>query len=283
MKDKLIVFQSDFGILEGTVSQMHGISAKVDPALRMFDLTHLIPKFNTWEASYSLYQTCHAWPEETVFVSVIDPGVGSGRKSVVALTEAGHYIVTPDNGSLTHIKKHVGIRAVREIDESVNRVKGSERSHVFHGRDVYAYTGARLASGVIGFDGVGPEFPVEDIMMHDIVDPVLAGEVLNGVVDIDDPHFGMVWTNIPIDFFVEMGIAFGDMVETVISRNGEAAYRAVLPYCRTFSDVPEDEELIYNNEIGNFAIATNLRSFSEKFPAVGTGPEWRVRFRKVDA
>ena len=283
MKDKLIVFQSDFGILEGTVSQMHGISAKVDPSLRMFDLTYLIPKFNTWEASYSLYRTCHAWPEETVFVSVIDPGVGSGRRSVVALTEAGHYIVTPDHGSLTHPKKHVGIRAVREIDERVNRVKGSENSHVFHGRDVYAYTGARLASGVIDFEGVGPAFPVEKIMMHEIVDPVLDGDVLTGVVDIDDPHFGMVWTNIPIDFFVTMGISFGDRVETEISRDGETKYSAVLPYCRTFSDVPEDEELIYNNEIGNFAIATNLRSFVEKFPAVGTGTEWQVRFRKAGA
>ena len=170
MPNKILVFQSDFGLLEGTVSQMHGIAMKVDPTLRIFDLTHLISKFNTWEASYSLYQTCHAWPEETVFVSVIDPGVGSSRVSVVAKTSAGHYIVTPDNGTLTHLKKHVGIEAVREIDEAVNRVKGSEKSHVFHGRDVYAYTGARLASGVIDFEGVGPAFPVQDIVMHKIID-----------------------------------------------------------------------------------------------------------------
>lgn len=280
MKDKLIVFQSDFGILEGTVSQMHGISAKVDPALRMFDLTHLIPKFNTWEASYSLYQTCQAWPEETVFVSVIDPGVGSGRKSVVAKTAAGHYIVTPDNGSLTHINKHVGIVAIREIDESVNRVKGSERSHVFHGRDVYAYTGARLAAGVIDFEGVGPVFSVDEIVMHEIIDPVLDGDLLTGVLDIDDPHFGMVWTNISIDFFEEMGIDFGDSVKTEITCKGEVKYSAVLPYCRTFSDVAENEELIYNNEIGNFAIATNLSSFVEKF-SISTGIEWRVSFKKV--
>jgi len=280
MKDKLLVFQSDFGILEGTVSQMHGISAKVDPALRMFDLTHMIPQFNTWEASYSLYQTCRAWPEETVFVSVIDPGVGSGRKSVVAKTAEGHYIVTPDNGSLTHLKKHVGIVAVREIDESVNRVKGSERSHVFHGRDVYAYTGARLASGVIDFEGVGPEFPVEDIVMHEIFDPELKDGLLTGVLDIEDPHFGMVWTNISIDFFEEMGIQFGDEVETEITFDGESRYSTVLPYCRTFSDVEKDSELIYNNEIGNFAIATNLGSFVEKFH-IGTGNDWKVTFKKV--
>jgi len=280
MTNKLLVFQSDFGLLEGTVSQMHGTAMKVDPTLRIFDLTHLIPAFDTWAASYSLYQTCPAWPEGTVFVSVIDPGVGSSRVSVVARTHAGHYIVTPDNGTLTHINKHVGIEAVREIDETVNRLEGSEKSHVFHGRDVYAYTGARLASGVIGFEGVGPAFPVQDIVMHNITDPVIEGNQVNGILDIDDPHFGMVWTNIPLEMFEEVGMTFGDEVQTVIEHEGDVRYSEVLPYCRTFSDVPRDEELVYNNEIGNIAIATNLGSFKDKFD-IKTGPAWKVRFQKL--
>jgi S-adenosylmethionine hydrolase len=279
MKNKLMVFQSDFGLLEGTVSQMHGIAMKVDPTLRIFDLTHLITKFNTWEASYSLYQTCQAWPEETVFVSVIDPGVGSSRKSVVARTSAGHYIVTPDNGTLTHLKKHIGIEAAREIDESVNRVKGSEKSHVFHGRDVYAYTGARLASGVIDFEGVGPEVPVKDIVMHKIIDPVIEGDQVIGVLDIVDPHFGMVWTNIPIANFEKLGIVFGDKVLATILHESEERYSEVLPYCKTFSDVPKDHELVYNNEIGYIAIATNLGSFVDKF-GIMTGTDWKVSFDK---
>ena len=279
MANKIIVFQSDFGLFEGTVSQMHGIAMKVDPVLRIFDLTHLIPKFNTWEASYSLYQTCHAWPEGTVFVSVIDPGVGSSRRSVVAKTSAGHYIVTPDNGSLTHIKKHVGIEAVRIIDESVNRVEGSEKSHVFHGRDVYAYTGAKLASGVIDFEGVGPEFPVKEIVMHKTIDPVIEGSKVTGMLVIEDPHFGMVWTNIPTEFFERLKIDFGDQIHTGIEQDGEVKYSEVLPYCRTFSDVAPDNELVYNNEIGNIAIATNLGSFVEKF-GIKTGIEWKVSFEK---
>lgn len=277
MKNKLLVFQSDFGILEGTVSQMHGISMKVDPTLRIFDLTHCITKFNTWEASYSLYQTCHAWPEETVFVSVIDPGVGSARRSVVAKTRAGHYIVTPDNGTLTHLKKHIGIEAVRQIDESVNRVKGSEKSHVFHGRDVYAYTGSRLASGVIDFDGVGPELSIEDILMHEIVDPAMDGEMISGILDIADPHFGMVWTNVPLEFFERLNISYGDEIRTTIEHDGELKFSEVLPYCRTFTDVHKDSELIYNNEIGNLAVATNFGSFVEKF-GVQTGIRWKIRF-----
>jgi S-adenosylmethionine hydrolase len=259
---------------------MHGIAMKVDPTLQIFDLTHQIQKFSTWDASYSLYQTCQAWPEGTVFVSVIDPGVGSNRVSVVARTSAGHYIVTPDNGTLTHLKKHVGIEAVREIDESVNRVKGSEKSHVFHGRDVYAYTGARLAAGVIGFEGVGPECPVKDIVTHQIMDPIIDENQVRGVLDIEDPHFGMVWTNIPLEIFETLEIGFGDQVQTVIEHRGEIKYSDVLPYCRTFSDVPKDNELVYNNEIGYIAIATNLGSFVEKF-GINAGNTWKVSFEKI--
>jgi len=259
---------------------MHGIAMTVDPTLRVFDLSHYIPQFDTWAASYSLYQTCPAWPAGTVFVSVIDPGVGSSRVSVVARTAPGHYIVTPDNGTLTHVTKHLGIEAVREIDETVNRVKGSEKSHVFHGRDVYAYTGARLASGVIDFEGVGPAYPVEDVVMHTLVDPVVDNNQVTGVLDIDDPHFGMVWTNIPLEAFEEAGIRFSDDVRVIIQHEGDVRYREVLPYCRTFSDVPRDDELVYNNEIGNIAIATNLGSFRDKFD-IKTGPTWTVRFEKL--
>ena len=76
----------------------------------------------------------------------------------MAKTATGQYIVSPDNGTLTHIKRRVGIVQARQIDETVNRLRGSEeRSYTFHGRDVYAYTGARLASGKIDFSQVGPE------------------------------------------------------------------------------------------------------------------------------
>ncbi len=66
------------------------------------------------------------------------------------------YIITPDNGTLTHVKQFIGITEVREIDESINRLPNSGESHTFHGRDIFAYTGARLASDVIKFEDVGP-------------------------------------------------------------------------------------------------------------------------------
>lgn len=144
--NNLLVFQTDFGLDDGAISAMEGVSFGVSQSLNIRHLTHNIPQYNIFDASYRLFQAIGYWPEGTVFVSVVDPGVGSARKSVVAKTKTGQYIVTPDNGTLTHINKFVGIEEVREIEERVNRLKNSELSYTFHGRDVYAYTGARLAS-----------------------------------------------------------------------------------------------------------------------------------------
>ena len=117
-----LVFQSDFGLVDGAVAAMYGVALDVDKDLRIFNLTHDITPYNIWEASYRLYQSVEYWPEGTVFVSVVDPGVGSSRKSVVAKTSQGQFIVTPDNGTLTHIKKNIGIVSIREIEE-VNAAK----------------------------------------------------------------------------------------------------------------------------------------------------------------
>ena len=154
MKNAL-VFQSDFGIADGAVSAMYGVAYSVDKTLQLFDLTHEIPQYNIWEASYRLIQTVVYWPEGSVFVSVVDPGVGSNRKSIGVKTAKGQYIITPDNGTLTHIKRICGIVEAREIDETINRLPNSGASYTFHGRDIYAYTGARLAAGVIDFEQVG--------------------------------------------------------------------------------------------------------------------------------
>src|SRR5699024_945539 len=102
MTKQFLVFQSDFSNRDGAVSAMLGVSFSVCPTLSIHEITHNITPFHIWEASYRLVQTVPFWPEGTVFVSVVDPGVGSNRRSVVAQTATNHYIVTPDNGTLTH-------------------------------------------------------------------------------------------------------------------------------------------------------------------------------------
>jgi len=278
--NKVLAFQSDFGLLEGTVAQMYGVALGVSLDLKLLDITHNIEVFNTWDASYSLFQTCPAFPPGCVFVSVIDPGVGTSRKSVVALTGAGHYIVTPDNGTLTHLAKHAGITALREIDESVNRVKGSENSHVFHGRDVYAYTGARLAAGVIDFEAVGPELNPEDVFCHPTPEALIKGDRIDGMIDIIDPLFGMIWSNIPISFFEKLGIGFNSMVHITIKYRAEVKYEKNVLYGKSFGSVGEGEDILYNNEIGYFAVGTNLKNFVEKYN-IQSGFDWTISLEKI--
>ena len=109
------------GTLDGAVASMKGVAVSVSPDIHIYDLTHNIEPFNIWQGALRLVQTAEYWPAGTVFVSVVDPGVGTNRKSIVLKTKSGHYFVTPDNGTLTFVAPRLGIEAVREIDEAVNR------------------------------------------------------------------------------------------------------------------------------------------------------------------
>ena len=271
-----LVYQTDFGLVDGAVSAMYGVAYSVSPELKIHDLTHDITPYNIWEASYRLIQTINYWPENTVFVSVVDPGVGSDRKSVVVKTNSGHYIVTPDNGTLTHVIRLEGIAQAREIDENINRLPRSGESYTFHGRDVYAYTGARLASGVIDFEGVGPELDVSSLVSLPIVEPVLDGNAVCGTIDVLDVRFGSLWTNIPRTLFLETGIQYGDRVSITIENDTRTVYRNIILFARSFADVYVGEALSYVNSLDCVAVAINQGSFARAYN-IGTGNSWRIR------
>lgn len=271
-----LVFQTDFGLVDGAVSAMYGVAYTVNPALKIHDLTHDITPYNIWEASYRLIQTINYWPEGTVFVSVVDPGVGSDRKSVVVKTKRGRFIVTPDNGTLTHVLRAEGVEAAREIDESINRLPSSGESYTFHGRDVYAFAGARLACGIIDFDGVGPEIPVDSLTLLPVVEPVLSGNAVCGTIDVLDVRFGSLWTNIPRSLFLQTGIQYGDRVSITIENDTRCVYRNIIQYARSFADVYVGEALAYVNSLDCVAVAINQGSFARAYN-IGTGNSWRIR------
>ena len=270
-----LVFQTDFGLVDGAVSAMYGVAYCVHPDLKIHDLTHDITPYNIWEASYRLIQTLEYWPENTVFVSVVDPGVGSDRKSVVARTNTGRYIVTPDNGTLTHVLRMEGICEVREIDEHINRLPRSSDSYTFHGRDVYAYTGARLASGIIDFEGVGPKLNVEELNTLPILEPYLEGKAVHGTIDILDVRFGSLWTNIPRELFLQTGIQYGDRVSITIENETRTVYRNIILFARSFADVYVGEALAYVNSLDCVAVAINQGSFARAYN-IGTGNSWSI-------
>lgn len=277
-QNKIVVFQSDFGLKDGAVSAMKGVAMGVDTSLKLFDLTHEIPAYNIWEAAYRLEQTVQYWPAGTVFVSIVDPGVGTNRKSVVLKTNSGHFIVTPDNGTLTLIAASEGIAAIREIDEVVNRRKNSEKSYTFHGRDVYAYTAARLAAGVITFEQVGKPLPAEVVNIpHQKA--MLEGNTIKGTIAILDVQYGNIWTNIPAELFNKLNARVGDKLHVVIYQNKIKKYEGVMPYSETFGGVAKGKPLLYLNSLLQVSFALNMANFSAKHK-VYSGSEWRVELSK---
>jgi S-adenosylmethionine hydrolase len=277
-QNNILVFQSDFGLKDGAVSAMKGVAAGISPDIKMYDVTHEIPAYNIWEASYRLAQTASYWPKGTVFVSVVDPGVGTTRKSVVLLTKSGHYFVTPDNGTLTLVAEQLGIQEMREIDEANNRRKNSGESYTFHGRDVYAFTAARLASKVITLDKVGPKLP-NQIVSIPYQKPSFSDRKVEGAIPILDIQYGNVWTNIDKATFNKLGAKTGDQIKVVVFNDQQKVYEGIVTYVNTFGDVKEGEDVGYFNSLLNFSLGINMGSFSEKYK-VYSGNEWSIVISK---
>jgi len=274
-----IVFQSDFGLLDGAVSSMQGVAHSISPSLKLYNLTHEIPQFNTWEASYRLIQTMRYWAPGTVFVSVVDPGVGTDRRSVVALTNSKHYVVTPDNGTLTHVVQVLGIAECYEIEEETNRLKGSHYSYTFHGRDLYAYTGARLAAEAITIDKVGRKISPDELVIHPHSPPIYSDSAINASIDILDTRYGSLWTSCPRELFSKIGVNYGEYVSVQISHHGNVVYGNDLKYVKSFSNVNIGVALVYINSLLNVGIAINRGNFAKAYD-VGAGQDWLINFKK---
>jgi S-adenosylmethionine hydrolase len=278
-QNKIVVFQSDFGLKDGAVSEMKGVAMGVSPELKLFDLTHEIPAYNIWEAAYRLQQSVPYWPTGTVFVSVVDPGVGTSRKSVVLKTKTGQFIVTPDNGTLTLLAESLGIDQIREIDESVNRRQDSKKSYTFHGRDVYAFTAARLASGVISYEQVGALLAKQEVVSIPYQKAVLNGAMIRGTIPVLDVQYGNVWTNIPGDLFQQLGLSFGDQLVVKIIYQGRVVYRGTMPYSATFGAVGVGKPLAYLNSLLQLSFALNQGNFAA-VNKVASGGDWTVEVEK---
>ncbi len=277
---RAVVLQTDFGEGNVSVSTMKGVCRIVDPTLEVFDSTHSVRPFDVLKASDALFYVIPFWPAGTVFVSVVDPGVGTSRKSCVALLENGSYVVTPDNGTLTYIKDRLGIKQVRQIDETTNRYPTTRDVHIFHGRDVYAYTAARLAGGVIDYEGVGPEYPVSQIVEAPYVKPRKLADEVYGMIADSSVHFGLVTTNIPFRWLAECGMEYGDNVNIRIENAGECVLEEVVPIAKSFGFVPEGCDLVYNSETSMIEVATNRRNMVVE-RNLGDGADWTLAVRKA--
>lgn len=275
-----LVMQTDFSLKSAAVSVMHGVSYQVDRDLIVEDISHEVAKWSPYAASTNLAYTLPYWPAGTVFVSVIDPGVGTDRKACVAKTKNGYYIVTPDNGTLTHVVQEYGIEEVRVIDETVNRYPGTEQINIFHGRDLFAYCGAKLASGKITFEEVGPAYETAEIVIIDTPDAYVQDGTIHGFNKTCNANFGINVSNIPVEMLEKIGVKLGDMVHLTVSHNGKVHFDADVLYHRSFGYVAPGEPICYNAEGMLLGFALNLENFMERY-GTQSGPDWTVTVRKV--
>ncbi len=263
-----VVLQTDFG--SGGGGSMTGVIKSIDAEVNVYDFEHFVEPFNVVAASASLSRVTGVWPSGTIFVSVVDPGVGTTRRSCVAKLDNGSFIVTPDNGTLTMQAEH--ITEVRMIDESINRLPGSENCHIFNGRDVYAYTAGRLAAGVISYEEVGPAYPTEEIIVKQLTTVetiVRAGYAHAGFYDIE-PSFGCLRVNLfHRDFREICGFAYGEKVHLVISDGKKDIFDDIAYYDKTFGLVPEGVPFICgDSQLGNeqkLRFSLNEDNFLEKY------------------
>lgn len=264
-----LILQADFS---GVV--MTGVAHTVEPRLRIVNVRPLIPLYDINAASESLAYNAQTWPPGTVFVSVVDPGVGTKRKSVVLRTNNDLYFVSPDNGSLSGPSKKYGIKAVREIDESVNRIPGSDWAHTFHGRDVYSYTGARLAAGVINFTEVGPKLAARVMELPagtaSFEDGILRGHVAGGIDRLGNAYF-----SIDRQLFEQARPELGQRYRVTITHQGNTVWSGALSYVKSFGGVDVGSPLLFVDSSGNLAVAINQGNFA-KTHGIGKGPDWLV-------
>lgn len=272
-----LVLQTDFGLADGSVAAMKGVALTIEPRLVIHDLTHQIPPYDIREAALRLRQTIPWWPRGTVFVSVVDPGVGTERRAVVARTRSGHYVVTPDNGTLTWVADVLGIEALRLIDPARHRLRGSDQSHTFHGRDLFVVVGARLAAGQITLNEVGPSTDPVIVRLNLPAAHRIADGVRATVIGIDRP-FGNVWTNASSAVLDSAQVTAGDSVGITIRRGARMLFQGRVPYAATFGVVARGRPLAYLNSLLDLALALNQGDFAARY-GVAPGDVVEVRRR----
>jgi len=249
----VIVFMTDFGTANDAVAICRAVMIGIAPDTRIMDITHQVTPFSIEEGARFLAGVSPYYPAGTVFVGVIDPGVGTNRRVVVVKSKKEQYFVVPDNGLVSPVIDRDGLDSAREITNTSWMI-GDGISSTFHGRDIFSPVGAHLAAGW-DYTLVGPE--VQQLVRltprtASVTDKGIEGDIIG----LDDP-FGSLITDIPGDEFKKLGYVLGDRVTVQLNKKPFAA-----PYTKTFMDVPVGDPLLYVDSRGRIALALNERNFS---------------------
>jgi len=253
-----IVFMTDFGVVDDSVAICRGVMYSIMPEVRIVDLSHQVTPFSISDGARFLYGATPYYPAGTVFVVVIDPGVGSTRKAVIVKSKRGQYFVLPDNGLMTLVQDRDGLQGAREITNPAWMI-GAKLSSTFHGRDIFSPAGGHIARGD-DWTQVGPEIALPSVVRLDLKPAQVDAHGLSGEIIATDGPFGNLVTNISSEQFLGLGYSRGDKVAVSM-----AGHNMSIPFVKTFSDVPLNEPLMYIDSRGRLGLAVNQGSFAAKF------------------
>ena len=248
-----VVFMTDFGVVDDSVALCKGVMYGITPNLRIVDLTHQVNAFSIADGARFLFGATPYFPAGTVFVVVVDPGVGSSRKAVVVKSKRGQFFVLPDNGLMTMVEDRDGIESVREITNQ-DWMIGAKISSTFHGRDIFSPVGAHIARGD-DWTQVGPE--IHKLVRLDLKPSQLDDKGFSGEVIALDGPYGNLITNMDADDFLKLGYQRGDKLKATI-----AGHDIEMPFVKTFSDVPLKQALLFIDSRGRVSFALNQASFA---------------------
>jgi S-adenosylmethionine hydrolase len=254
----LITLTTDFGLRDHYVGVMKGVIAGIAPDARIVDICHEIPAYDVAEGAFTIAQAYHWFPAGTIHVVVVDPGVGSARRPIVAEV-GGHVFVAPDNGVLSQVFERA-TPSVFSVD--IERYALKPTSQTFHGRDVFAPVAAHLANGVVlsetgtaitDFIQLEPTSPME----------VAAGVWKGRILHID--QFGNLVTSFPVEFLDKSAGNFRLKVGGM-----EITYSA-----RSYAEAPPGKAFFIAGSSGYVEVSVNQASAAERAGAAPGAPvEW---------
>ncbi|HDP69745.1 MAG TPA: hypothetical protein ENN38_02925 [Actinobacteria bacterium] len=254
---KFITFTSDFGLEDGWVGVCKGVILNISPDVKIVDISHHIPSFNTKKASFVLSSSLSYMPVG-IHLAVVDPGVGTSRRPLVLKTGRGDYLVGPDNGLLIPPAEKLG-GVIKAIEIKDDKFMSKLICPTFHARDVFAPVVGYLASEV-NLTDIGVEIPKENLApgLWEEAVGLEQGEIECEVIDID--KFGTIHLNFPKDRLSKMNMSYGKIIE-VSWKKGSVK----LPFCRTFGDVPVNSSLMLVDSTDYLSLAVNLGSAADSF------------------
>lgn len=255
-KNGFVLFLSDFGTKDDSVSQCKGVILSINPETQVIDLTHDIPPFDTHFASFVLYDSAKVWPAGSVFVAVVDPGVGTSRNPILLETNSGHYFIGPDNGLFTMPAEKLGVKRIIRLDNK--EYFRTQVTSTFQGRDLFASVAGWVSRR--GFDPAKLGVELSTMTRLQLVESVVEPTAIIGqVMRVEEPY-GNIWTNISEADVTKAGLTPGTSL--YLELEGEDME---LPYKSTFGDVAKGSPLIYINSRGYLSLAVNMGNFSEVY------------------